>query len=1091
MKLCHSLAKCLLYVALLSLWQASAAADESVSADSLKFFENRIRPLLAENCFKCHGPAKAEGGLRVDHITPLLKGGDSGPALIPRQPDQSLLMELVRRDDPDYAMPPDARDALTPQQVADLKQWIALGAPWPTAETWSDEQRDEHGFTATDRSWWAVQPLADVNVPQNASDWVKNEVDQFVLYTLQAQGLTPASAASAPELLRRMHFDLIGLPPAPAELEAFVTAWESDPDQAVAAEVDRLLDDPRYGERWGQHWLDVVRYSDSDGYNADGYRPDAYRYRDYVINSLNDDKPYDDFVREQLAADEFAPDDPDKLIATAFLRHGVYEWNQRNAQMQWDLIITEMTNVTGEAFLGVGVGCAQCHDHKFDPILQKDYYALQAFLNATWWPEDRTLATSSQRSEYNAKQAAWEEATRDIRAQLDELTGPHLRSTADGAWRVFPDPVKQMYSRPSAERTAYEEQISQLVQRQVDDAIRKVDFKKKFEKDEQKLATWQQLTEKLQSFDSLKPTALPVAFIATDVGPTPAVTEFNSNGNKVAVDPAFFTLLGLPAPEIQPTEHTTGRRSALANWITQPDNPLSTRVIVNRIWQHHFAKGLVPTPNDFGRLGEEPSHPELLDWLTRRFLDGGWKMKSLHRLIMTSATYRQTARREPTETETVVDSGNKYLWRYPPERLDAEQIRDAMLAVSGELQNRNGGSAVPGTSINRSVYVERRRNSKDPLIGGFDAPLGFASAPDRLSTTTPNQSLMLVNGEFTLKRAEAFAKRILSGSSQISPDHVRTAYLLAWGREASDSEVAAALHFIEAQGELVGGAAEFKFPDETGLRPTTQAFGQPDPLALGEQSLWIQPGSRFERLEIRERKIPHTQFTIEAVATLDRLYPDASVNTLLSQWNGNNKSAGWNLGITSEKSSYQPANFIMQLIGKNAANQLQYQVVPSNLRFPLQQPTYIAAVISAQPQADNNTKGTVTFYMKELSTPEAPLQTATVEHDIVGGLDPESAFRTMIGGRDGAAGHLWDGQLGRLVISATALTAEQLIINGGHSDQRLVDWNFSGMDGEQPAPNTAWVRNTPENSGLPPRLLGAVTDFCQILLNSNEFLYLH
>ncbi|MCB1064862.1 MAG: PSD1 domain-containing protein, partial [Verrucomicrobiae bacterium] len=826
--------------------QSMQAAEAAPSAEALKFFESKVRPVLAENCYGCHGEDKVKGELRLDHINAILKGGESGPALVKGDPKASLLIEVVSRTNPDLSMPPKEKDALSKEQVADLETWITMGAPWPQTESFTEVERDENGFTAEDKAWWAIQPLAKVTPPDTGKGWAKNAVDRFVARKLEENGLAPAEPASASELLRRIHFDLVGLPPSPEEVIAFSQAYAMDADKAVAAEVDKLLADARYGERWGQHWLDVVRYTDSDGYNADGFRPDAYRYRDYVVNAFNNDKPYNEFVREQLAADEFAPNDPDKLIGTAFLRHGVYEWNQRNAEMQWDLIITEMTNVTGEAFLGIGIGCAQCHDHKFDPILQKDYFALQAFLNSTWWPEDRTLATPEQRAEYEQKLAKWEEATKDIRAELDAMTAPIYESTANGASKVFPDPVKAMYAKDPSERTAYEEQISQLVQRQVDQATNRLDFAKKFEKDEKKLAQYKELQEKLKKFDDIKPEPLPVAFISTDVGTRPAVTKFTKRGGKVPVEPAFLTLLDQPAPKITPTEHTTGQRTALAEWIASEDNPLSTRVMVNRVWQHHFAKGLVPTPNDFGRLGEEPSHPELLDWLTKEFLDNGWKIKPLHRLIMTSATYRQTARRNPGEKESVTDPGNKFFWRYPPKRLDAEQIRDAMLVTSGELKHRDGGPTVDGSATNRSIYVKKRRNTKDPMIGGFDAPLGFNSAPDRLSTTTPIQSLMLVNGDFALKRATAFAKRILDGKTEIQADDIREAYQLAYGRDALDTEVESALYFIRSQGDYVDGPEEAprKFPNETGLRPTSQVFGDRPELKLGEKSLWLQPDSR-------------------------------------------------------------------------------------------------------------------------------------------------------------------------------------------------------------------------------------------------------
>ncbi|MEX2581358.1 MAG: PSD1 and planctomycete cytochrome C domain-containing protein [Verrucomicrobiales bacterium] len=1060
----------------------AAGADDR---EGLRFFESAIRPLLSAECYDCHGPEKSKNGLRLDHRDFIVAGGDSGPAIVPGKAEESLLVEAVRRGDPDFSMPP--KTALAPEQVADLEKWIALGAPWPEEKATRSET-DEHGFTDEDRKWWAVQPLAEVEVPENGADWAKNEIDPFVFRALEASNLTPAEPAEASELVRRIHFDLHGLPPAPEEAAAFAEAYAKDADAAVAELVDRLLESPRYGERWGQHWLDVARYAESDGYRADGYRPDAWRYRDYVIRSFNEDKPYDRFVREQLAADEFAADDPDALIGTAFLRHGIYEYNQRNARMHWELIVNEMTNVTGEVFLGLGIGCAQCHDHKFDPILQKDYYALQSFLATTWWPEDQPLGTPEQIARYEKELAAWEKSTKEAREELAEMTRPLLEGKGKYAVEQFPEDIQAMYRKPAEERTPYEEQMTQLVERQVVDQQNRVDPKKSFAKDPEKLARYNELVEALKN----EPEPLPTAFISTDISREPVSTVLESRTGKTEIEPAFLTLLGQPAPEIEPTDATTGRRLALADWIASEDNPLSTRVIVNRVWQRHFGTGLVPTPNDFGRLGEKPSHPELLDWLTKRFLDGEWKLKPLHRLVMTSATYRQTARREPTSTENIADSANRLLWRFPPQRLDAEQIRDAVLAVSGELAHREGGPSVEGDKPNRSVYVKKRRNKKDAMMGGFDVPSGFSSEPDRMETTTPNQSLMLVNGEFTLSRATAFAERILSGDDSIDADRVREAYLIAYGREALPEEVENALAFVEAQTTTIEAPApEYKFPDENGLRPASQAFGEAEGIDLGENSLWLQPGSRFERLEAQEAELSGGEFTIEAVANLDGVHPDASVNTLFSRWNGSDEDAGWTFGVTSEKSRYQPRNFIMQLVGDDFQGNRIYEVVASDLSFPLGKPVYFAASVSAAPSSDDVTKGSVTFYLKDLSDPDSPLQTSIVSHEVVEGLKPKPEIKALIGGRD-QKGHLWDGQLARLVVSKGALDPEQLLVNGG-GGTRVLDWNFAGEDGEHPAPNTAWLRETPgkPKSGHSPQLLGAVTDFCHALLTSNEFLYLH
>lgn len=1071
----------------LSIAGGVVAADDS--REALRFFETEIRPLLAAECYDCHGAEKSKGGLRLDHRELILKGGETGAALVPGKPEESLLVEAIHRGDEDFSMPP--KKALKAEQVAALEKWIALGAPWPD-EAVAKSELDEHGFTPEDRNWWAIQPVQDSQAPAAGDGWATNAVDQFVAARLGEKKLQPAPPASADELVRRMYFDLHGLPPTPEQVGAFEKAFAADADKAVAALTDELLASPRYGERWGQHWLDVVRYADSDGYRADSFRPETWMYRDYVIRSINEDKPYDQFIREQLAADEFAGDDPDTVIATAFLRLGVYEWNQRNAEMQWDLILTEMTNVTGEAFLGLGVGCAQCHDHKFDPILQKDYFALQAFLNSTWWPEHRPLVTPEQQAAYDAGMAKWEAATKDIREQLDAMTVPYLKTKKDGAVKQFPEEVKAMYNKPEAERTAYEEQIAQMVQRQVDYEYKRADFKKAFSHSEERLAQYTDLADKLKAFDHLKPKPLPLAFITTDVGPEPAQTLLEQRGEKQVIAPAFLTLLDESKPEIKATGKTTGRRTALANWIARDDNPLTSRVMVNRIWQRHFGTGLVPTPNDFGRLGEEPSHPQLLDWLTSRFLDEDWKMKPIHRLIMNSSTYRQTARHEPGSTESIVDPQNRLLWRFPPSRLSAEQVRDAMLATSGELQHRDGGSPVSGDSPNRSVFMKKMRNSPDAMIGGFDAPLGFSSQPDRVPTTTPNQSLMLVNGEWTLSRAQAFAKRVLAGKSTLAAEDIQKAYRTAYGRDASADEVAAAAAFIEAQQAMVDAppAPPAKFPKEDGLRPIEQYFQPVTGIELGTKSLWLQPGSRFERLDVSAAiELPDEKFTVEAVAIIDAIHKDAAVNTLFGQWNGSQDDVGWSFGITSEKSRYQPRNFIMQLVGDDFQNNRIYEVVASDLRFPVGKPVYFAAAVSAAPSKDDPAKGSVTFYLKDLSDPKAVMQTETVAHSIVGGLRAKPEVKTIIGGRD-QKGHQWDGQLARLAVSDGAVSAGEMLFKGDAA-KRIADWDFSSGAGNQPVMKTAWLTPVVKGPIQSTPLFGAVTDFCHALLNSNEFLYLH
>jgi len=1061
-----------------------AAADDQVSTEHVKFFEMHVRPLLAKHCLECHSADKQKGMLRLDSRAAMIKGGESEEsAIVPGKPDESSLISAVRYES--LEMPPKGK--LPAKDIAVLVKWIELGAPWPGGDNSLIVRRDSDRLTDEDRKWWAVQPVTDPEVPKNGDGWARNEVDRFIAKKLNEVKLEPAREADRYELVRRAYFDLHGLPPTADQIEAFVKDDRPDAWQQL---IKRLLASPRYGERWAQHWLDVVRYAESDGYREDRFRPDARAFRDYVIRSLNDDKPYDQFVREHLAGDEIDPDDPEVFIGTAYLRHGIYEWNQRDTRTHWDLITHEMTRVTGEVFLGIGIGCAQCHDHKFDPILQKDYFALQAFLSSVAWPIDRPLATPEQIAAYQNKQQKWEEATQAIRDETDSLFGKAIETRQRNLVKQFPEDIQAIYDKPDSEKSTLEKQLFYLVWRQALREEKNFNREKSLVKSPEKLKRYEELHVALKKFNSLKPAPLPTAFIATDIGTEPAETFLRTRTSEERVEPAFLTLLNNGVPEITPTASTTGRRTALANWIAREDNPLSTRVIVNRIWQRHFGRGIVATPNDFGRLGKPPSHPELLDWLTRRFLASEWKLKPLHELIMNSAAYRQTAQRE---SGYAVDPANRLLWRFPPQRLDAEQLRDAMLAVSGELRHRSGGPSVNGSAPYRSVYVVRKRNNPDEMLCGFDAPLRFESAPDRIATTTPVQSLLLVNGDWTLDRSRAFARRLLAGKKQLTTDDIRKAWQLAFGREASDDEVSDALAFIHEHTEsITPPRVVHKFPDETGLRPVTQHFGAVKDFGLGEKALWIQPGSRFERLHVQNSNGFNDQFTFEAVTVLDRVYPDATANTLLSRWNGNLKSNGWKICVTSAKSAFQPHNFVVALVGRTIRAEPKYEVVASGLRYPLHKPVYLAATISATPTEDNPAAGSVTFYMKDLSAPDSELQISKVKTSVIGNIQ-NPAMKIIAGGRDSSS-HLWDGQFARLTISRGALPREQLLV-GNESDKavRIFDWKFNGDDGEHPAPDTAWLRQSSStvSSVASAKTLAAVTDFCHALFNSNEFLYLH
>lgn len=660
-------------------------------------------------------------------------------------------------------------------------------------------------ITDADRSFWSFRPLATSPAPsvKNAS-WCRNEVDRFILAKLEAEGLTPAPEADRTALIRRATFDLTGLPPTPAEVDAFVQ--DQSPD-AYDKLIDRLLASPRYGERWGRHWLDLARYAESDGFKQDAYRPNAWRYRDYVIQSFNDDKPYDRFVCEQLAGDEMWPDDPNALIATGYLRHGLYEYNQRDVPKQWSQMLMDVTDVTGDALLGLSMGCARCHDHKFDPILQTDYFRLQAFFAPMLPHNDWPVVTREQKAKYDAALATWEEKTESIRAKLHAIEQPAIDAAAKGAMKKFPDDMQAILHKPQEDRSPQEQQWVQLAMRQVYDPDENPKPKIPA-KDKQAYAD---LKQELASYASLKPEPLPLALVATDVGPDAPPTCVPGHADQ-PLEPGIPVVLENPPGAklpIAPSETSTGRRTALARWIARADNPLTTRVIVNRVWQYHFGRGLVATSSDFGHLGTPATHPELLDWLASRFVADGWSFKKLHRLIMTSATYRQSAVRPMPETARMKDPDDRWLWRFNTRRLDAEQIRDAMLAVSGELQADAGGPSVDATAPRRSIYTKVLRNHPDPVLEAFDSPDSFGSVCTRNCTTTATQSLLMINGDWPLKRAAAFAKRVRHDAASDDPGAlIQTAFRLAYGRVPSAEELQSGGEFLKS-GEIDQALPDF------------------------------------------------------------------------------------------------------------------------------------------------------------------------------------------------------------------------------------------------------------------------------------------
>lgn len=712
-----------------------------------------------------------------------------------------------------------------------IKSIFALLAAYSLSLCSSPARADKQ-FTDAHRKHWAFQPISHPEPPALSPAWGLNSIDAFILQKLEQNHLRPGAPADKITLLRRAAFDLVGLPPTPAEVEAFVA--DNSPG-AFERVIDRLLLSPHYGERWARHWLDLARYAESEGFKADETRPNAWRYRDYVINSFNVDKPYDRFVMEQLAGDELWPNDRDAIVATGFNRHYPDESNARNLRQRRQEILNDITDTVGAVFTGLTYGCARCHDHKFDPILQKDYYRLQAFFANSAAVDEIPLAPEAKLAEFNRKQAEWEAATRDIRAKMNDLEEPERRAIIQEYVEKYPDEIQAILSKNPEDRSPFECQMAakadlylnpgshQYIAKATAVAGRLKGEKKK---------EWDALNAQLKSFDHLRPAPIPVATGIADLGPDAPKTYVLRSGGWDAptdeVEPGFLTLLD-PAPvPILPPLHTksTGRRTALARLLTDPKNPLVARVMVNRVWQHHFGNGLAATASDFGLKGEAPTHPELLDWLATEFVREGWSLKKLHRLMMLSATYQQSSDFRADAAQ--VDAGDKLLWRYPRQRLEGEVIRDAGLFVAGLLNPAIGGPSVfpdlpdgmdakgawkvtkdDAERNRRSIYVFVRRNLRYPMFETFDMPDTHESCARRNCTTSPLQALTMLNNKLTLQWAQAFAGRVLDQAGGNQTLQVEHAYRLAFGRAPKERELSRALLFLNEQEKLTAAGAEF------------------------------------------------------------------------------------------------------------------------------------------------------------------------------------------------------------------------------------------------------------------------------------------
>ena len=904
-----------------------ASADDAPSAKAdpalVEFFEGKVRPVLEAHCINCHGPTKQKAGLRLDSRASLMRGGDSGPAVEVGRPEASRLIEAVNHS-VDLQMPPKGK--LKEPEVAALSRWVRDGAVWPeaTAEVRPATAASESKITAADRDFWAFRPIENPPVPSVKDDsWPKGAIDRFVLAELEAKGLRPVGPADKRSLIRRATFDLIGLPPSPEEVDAFLA--DGSPE-AFAKVVDRLLANPHHGERWGRHWLDVARYGEDQAHTFQARMyPSGYKYRDWVVKALNDDMPYDRFVVEQVAGDLIeGPGLDDRRAALGFFALGpVYYGGAVYDELD------DRVDTLSRGFLGLTVACARCHDHKFDPIPTADYYALAGVFSSTAYkeypaaPPETVAAHDKAQADIKAKTAevaaflkdeskrwtasaaasdsarymvgAWALANRrkakaDLStatfAKAEGLEAPfldrwikYLEPKADdhrpylARWRKLvegQDPKVDLSGDEAARaevakvagafgdyvrttqilRDALEAQrvaatanaaegsppASPVLGGPEADVLRELtstdglfalakDQVEKHLPAESKAA----LKGKRAELEKLKNDAPPMYPVVHSLaeGSSPASMKVFLRGNPATPGPdAPRRFLSVLSAEGAPAFSKGSGRLELARAIASPDNPLTPRVMVNRVWEHHFGRGLVATPSNFGKMGELPSHPALLDHLARKFVTGGWSLKALHREIMLSATYQLAAADDPSNAE--VDPGNVYLWRANRRRLEVEAWRDSMLAVSGNLDPKLGGPSSDLASPDnrrRTFYAKVSRHSLDNLLRLFDFPDPNITADKRTVTAVPLQQLFVLNSEFMENQARALAARLTSGTGD-DAEKVRRAFPLLYARPATEREVTMAVEFLKANDEpkaplgrweqyaqVLLGANEFLFVD--------------------------------------------------------------------------------------------------------------------------------------------------------------------------------------------------------------------------------------------------------------------------------------
>jgi cytochrome c553 len=772
-------------------------AEDAQSPAGLKLFNDQVHAILISKCVKCHGGQKTESGFSLIDREALLKGGDLGADVVPGKGKESPLVAFLRHEDEPH-MPKDAAK-LSDDEIASVAAWIDAGAPYSTALSAKAAPQGHATVTKTDRQFWSFQPLTDAAPPEvNDANWCRTAIDRFVLAKLEVKGIVPNTPADRRKLIRRAYFDLLGLPPSPEEIDAFVNDSAADAYERL---IDRLLENPHYGERWGRYWLDVARFAESHGYEQDYDRKHAYHYRDFVIKALNSDLPYDAFVRWQIAGDEIAPDDPEAWMATGFLAAGTHatQITANQAEKERYDELDDQAATIGTAFLGLTVGCARCHDHKYDPIPTRDYYRLISTFTTTV-RSDYPVITNA--AEYRPQKEAFDHEHAPLAAALDDYEHatiqPRLQALLGGKsalklWAWLPSiPATVAFTGVETWLRASDPQYRQLALQVFEHTLK---------------APQAKTVKALVCSEGL-----PAVRLHTQGPDFYETTYFLQRGDlNQKLDeapPGFLQILTRDGAdesrwrESPPDDSRTPlRRTGLANWITDTQcgaGQLLARVIVNRLWQHHFGRGIVATPSDFGAQGLRPTHPELLDWLARQLVAGGWRLKPLHKLIMTSAVYMESTDYHADRAK--LDPDNLLCWRRTRERLEAEVIRDAMLAASGTLdETMFGPGSLDEAQSRRSIYFTIKRSKMIPLLALFDAPDSLQGVGQRPITTVAPQALWMMNNPQVRKYASAFAARLKDAAGKSLADAVQRAYRIALGRDPTEKEQSQSVAFLDAQ----------------------------------------------------------------------------------------------------------------------------------------------------------------------------------------------------------------------------------------------------------------------------------------------------